>query len=137
MSDAPRKIAPQITPETAAYWEAARRHELLVQQCTACGRHQFYPRILCTACGARDPIWVKASGRATVLSFTVIRREVTAAYAPDVPYVVALVELAEGPTMMSNIVGCAPEAVHIGMQLDVAFDDRDETLSVPVFRPLP
>jgi hypothetical protein len=79
---------------------------------------------------------VKASGRAKVLSFTVVYRPVTQAFSADVPYVVALVTLDEGPQMMTNIVGCDPGTVKIGMPVQVTFDDWTEEISIPKFKPL-
>jgi len=79
--------------------------------------------------------WVKASGHGTVLSFTIVYRPVTQAFAADVPYVVALITLDEGPQLMSNVVGCAPETVHIGMPVEVTFEDWTEEISVPKFKP--
>jgi uncharacterized OB-fold protein len=80
--------------------------------------------------------WVKASGRAKVLSYTIVYRPVTQAFAADVPYVVAMVTLDEGPQMMTNIVGCLPEQVKIGMPVQVTFDDWTEEISVPKFKPV-
>jgi uncharacterized OB-fold protein len=136
MSEVSAKPAPVPSPETAEYWAGAKRHELMIQRCRGCGRHQFYPRVLCTSCSSRDVEWVRASGRATVRSYTVVRRPVSEAYAADVPYVVALVTLAEGPTMMTHVVGGPVEAMRIGMHVEVAFQDWSETVSVPVFRPV-
>jgi uncharacterized OB-fold protein len=136
VTEAPRKNVPVSTPLTEPFWEACRRHELLIQHCGSCGAYQFYPRTLCTACGAAAPDWARASGQAQVKSFTIVRRAVSEAYAADAPYVVALVELAEGPTLMTNIVGCAPEDVAIGMAVEVAFDDWPEGVTVPKFRPI-
>jgi len=75
------------------------------------------------------------SGRAMVLSFTIVRRPPSPAFAYEVPYVVALVTLDEGPTLMTNIVGCAPEKVEIGMPVEVTFDDWTEEISIPKFQP--
>jgi uncharacterized OB-fold protein len=80
--------------------------------------------------------WVEASGHGTVLSFTIVYRPVTPAFAADVPYVVALIRLDEGPQMMSNVVGCAPEKVYIGMPVEVTFEDWTADISVPKFKPL-
>ena len=129
------KLQPTPTPESAAYWEACNEGRLVIQRCGACGHHQFYPRLLCTRCMSGDLGWHEASGQGRVKSFTIIRRPVTEAYADDVPYVVALIELAEGPTMMSNVVGCDPESVAIGMEVAVDFERRTEAIAVPVFRP--
>lgn len=136
MSDVPAKPAPVPTPETAEYWAGAARQELLIQRCKACGRHQFYPRVLCTSCSSRDVEWVRAKGTATVRSFTVVRRPVSEAYAAEVPYIVALVALDEGPTMMTNIIGCAPENARVGMRVSVRFEDWTESITVPKFTPM-
>jgi uncharacterized OB-fold protein len=79
--------------------------------------------------------WVKASRRAVVLSFTIVRRSPSSAFADEVPYVVALVTLDEGPTLMTNIIDCAPEKVDIGMPVEVTFDDWTEEISIPKFQP--
>jgi len=130
------KPIPVPTRETQPYWEGCKQHELRIQQCAACGHSQFYPRLYCTACMSERVEWVKASGRGTVLSFTIVYRPVTQAFAADVPYVVALITLDEGPQLMSNVVGCAPETVHIGMPVEVTFEDWTEEISVPKFKPL-
>ena len=104
---------PRATPETAPYWEGCRDHKLLIQRCSACGHHQFYPRILCTACANRDVEWVAAAGRGKVVSFAVVRQAISDAYAAEVPYVIALIRLDEGPTLMSNLIECDPENITI------------------------
>jgi uncharacterized OB-fold protein len=129
------KPLPVPTLETRAYWEGCKQHELRIQQCAACGQHQFYPRLYCSKCFSDRVEWVKASGRAKVMTFTIVRRPVSPAFADDVPYVVALVALDEGPTMMTNIVGIAPEKVEIGMPVAVTFDDWTEEISIPKFTP--
>ena len=130
------KPVPVPTKETQPYWDGCKQHELRVQKCTACSHHQFYPRLYCTTCMSDRVEWVKTSGRAKVLSFTIIYRPVTQAFAGNVPYVVALVTLDEGPQMMTNIVGCEPEKVNIGMPVQVTFDDWTEEISVPKFKPV-
>jgi uncharacterized OB-fold protein len=130
------KPVPVPTKETQPYWDGCKQHELRVQKCAACGHHQFYPRLYCTACMSDRVEWVKTSGRAKVLSYTIIYRPVTQAFAGNVPYVVAMVTLDEGPQMMTNIIGCEPETVHIGMPVQVTFDDWTEEISVPKFKPM-
>jgi uncharacterized protein len=136
MSTHAAKNVPQPTPDTLAWWEGCRAHQLLVQRCLGCGEHQFYPRIMCAACNADTLELVPACGRASVSSYTIVRRPVSQAYAAETPYVIALLRLTEGPTMMSNIVGCEPEQVHVGMQVQVLFEDWSETISVPKFCPV-
>lgn len=130
------KNIPQPTKETEPYWEGCRNHELLIQQCLNCGKHQFYPRIICTACSSRRVKWVRASGRGKVISYTTIHRAPSKAYMEDAPYVVAIIRLEEGPTMMSNIVECDPKNVVIDMIVEVVFDDWSEEVSIPKFRPI-
>ena len=95
MTDHSGKTFPRITPETAPYWEGCREHELRLQYCGSCDHYQFYPRIMCSHCMSDQLQWVAASGAGEVTSFTVVRRAVSEAYRPDVPYVVALVQLAK------------------------------------------
>lgn len=135
MSDTPTKRLPVATIETEEYWAGCRRHELLIQRCTDCATYQFYPRLMCTVCARRSLEWVRASGRGRVRSFTIVRRAVSAGYSAEVPYVVALIELDEGPTMMSNVVGCAAEQVHMHMPVEVTFEDWAPGVTVPRFRP--
>jgi len=130
------KPLPAVTNETAPYWEGCKHHELRIQQCAACGRYQFYPRIYCAQCFSDRVEWTRASGHAKVTTFTIVRRPVSPAFADDVPYVVALVTLDEGPTMMTNIIGCPVEQVVIGMPVAVTFEDWTPDISIPKFRPV-
>lgn len=134
MSEHLDKNLPQPTAETAAYWEGCRNNQLLIQRCTQCGHYQFYPRTVCTACMSDGIEWVQASGHGRVSSFTVIRRAVSKAYVAEVPYVIALIELDEGPTMMSNVVECDPDSVAIGMLVEVTFEQWSDQITIPKFR---
>lgn len=127
------KPTPIPSPETATYWEGCAKGELRIQHCTACGNHQFFPRLLCSSCLSPDLEWVVASGRGSVASFTIVRRAI-GPFAEDVPYVVALIRLAEGPQMMSNVVGCDPSEVRVGAAVHVDFVARSDSISLPVFR---
>lgn len=137
MTDPGQKFIPRPRPETAAWWEGCRHHELLIQSCTKCGHQQFYPRIICTACMSESLEWTRSAGRGRVLTFTICRRAVSEAYAGDVPYVIALIQLEEGPTMMSNIVECDPDSVATGMLVEVVFEKWSEEITIPQFRPVP
>jgi uncharacterized protein len=118
-------------PTTAGFWRAAREHRLMVQRCRSCGGHQLYPRPLCLACNALDVELVEAAGRATVYSKTIIRIPVIPELEP--PYVVAIVELDEGPRLVTNLVGPEPG---IGDRVEVAWRERDQLPPLPVFRRL-
>src|SRR5690625_4643008 len=125
------KPVPTPTPETETYWDATRRHELRLQQCNSCNKHYFYPREFCPHCASDSVEWVRSSGRATLYSY-VIEHRPAPGFADEVPYVVAIVELEEGPRMMTNIVGVEPdpEQLVLDMPLTVAFEPRGE-VSVP------
>ncbi len=134
MAEHDGKNLPRPTPETATYWEGCRHGKLMIQRCGSCGHHQFYPRLMCTECMHTPVEWVQASGRGKVRSFTIVRHAISDAYAADVPYVVALIRLDEGPTLMSNIIDGDPERVRIGMPVETVFEVWSEDLTVPKFR---
>jgi uncharacterized protein len=98
-------LAPLADGLSAAYWDAARDGTLLIQRCARCGRHQFYPRAHCAACFAPDPAWVPASGRGRLHTYTVSYRTPNAEFAADCPYVLAIIELDEGPRLTARILG--------------------------------
>lgn len=135
MSKQPVKHFPVPTPETAPYWEACHNHQLLIQKCADCGKHQFYPRTVCSHCTGGTLEWVEASGRGEIVSYTIMHRAVSKAYAGGGVTVLALIRLEEDVQMMSNIVGCDPEQVHTGMAVEVTFEDWSEEISMPMFRP--
>jgi uncharacterized OB-fold protein len=130
-----RKPLPRIDEESRGYWEALARHELYLQRCRACGTLRFYPRALCPGCLSDATEWVRASGRGTVYSFTVTYQNQAPGFREEVPYVLAIVELAEGPRLMSNVVGSSPEQVRIGMPVEVVFEDVTPEITLPKFRP--
>jgi uncharacterized OB-fold protein len=119
--------------ETQPYWDAAREGKLLIKRCSACGRAHFYPRPFCPHCWSDDVEWEQASGKATLYTFTIVRRNDLPPFPERVPYVAAVVDLAEGPRMMTNVEGCDADEVEIGMALTVAFRDEGD-FSIPVFR---
>ncbi len=116
------------------FFEAAARGELLYQRCPKCRHAQFYPRAVCTACGA-DPEWATASGRGAVHTYTVVRQNGVPPFKDELPYVVAMVELPEGVRMMGNVTGCPIESVRIGMLVEAYAVECAEGLAVPFWRP--
>jgi uncharacterized protein len=130
---APVAPVPRPTPETEEYWQATARGELVIQRCAACGQHFFYPRSTCPRCASDDVPWVRASGRATLYSY-VINHLPVPGFSEDGPYAIAVVELAEGPRMMSSIVGvpATPEELVLDMPLEVTFQQRGD-YAIPVF----
>ena len=120
--------APPVNPETQAFWDAAAHGTLLVKRCAACGERHHYPRAICPHCGSDRTEWTEASGRGTIYSYSVFRR------AP-IPYAIAYVTLAEGPTLMTNIVYCDLDAIRIGQAVRVTFKPSEGGPPVPMFTP--
>ncbi|WP_218829235.1 Zn-ribbon domain-containing OB-fold protein [Rhodococcus sp. 06-418-5] len=129
------KMAPSATPETRPYWDAAADGRLSVQRCRACAHVYFYPRDFCPVCSSDLVEWIDCSGRATLYSY-VIEHRPGPGFENDGPYVVAVVQLEEGPRMMTNIVGVEPlpENLPLDMEVTVQFEPRGE-MWVPVFAP--
>jgi uncharacterized protein len=117
------------------YWQSAADGSLVLQRCTQCHQFQFYPRSLCATC-AGDTEWVKASGRGTLYTYTVIRQNRAEAFAPLSPYAVGIVELDERVRMMSNIVDCEIDALRVGMPLEVVILRAADDVGLPFWRPL-
>ena len=135
MSDRARKPAPKPAPESVPYWTAAKQHRLELPHCNACNKFWFPPSQSCPHCLSTNFKFEAVSGRGKVFSFVTFHRVYHPAFAGEVPYVVALVELEEGPRLLSNIVGIAPEAVTCEMPVKVVFDDVADNLAVPKFSP--
>ena len=125
---------PRPYQDTETYWAAARDHRFVIQHCKSCGKHQFYPRGVCSHCLSSDLEWHEASGKGTVYSFSVHHRAPHPGFADEIPFVLAIVELEEGPRMMTNIVECNPDSVKIGMAVEVTFEDVTEEVTLPKFK---
>jgi uncharacterized OB-fold protein len=125
-----RKIA-AITRQPGAepFQAAASEGRFLIPQCGACNRFHWYPRALCPFCFSDNIAWQSASGRGTVYSYTVMRRA-------KPTYAIAYVQLEEGPTMMTNIVGCDLDAIRIGMAVGLVFQPAENGPLVPMFKPM-
>jgi hypothetical protein len=129
------KPEPVPTPETLQFWEGTLRGELRIQRCRECDQAYFYPRPFCPSCLSNDVEWIAASGRATLHTY-VINHRPPPGFADDAPYAIAVVELEEGPRMMTNIVGVenTPENLVLDMNLEVTFEPHGDQM-VPKFRP--
>jgi hypothetical protein len=130
-----KKALPRVDEESRGHWEALARHELYVQRCGECGLLRFPPRAVCTACLSSAVEWVRASGRGRVYSFSVIHQNQAPGFREALPYVLAIVQLDEGPRMMTNVVGCAPEDVRVGMPVVVEWDDVVPDVTLAKFCP--
>lgn len=125
-----RKImAPPVDPETKHFWDSASKGEFLIKRCTACKKTHYYPRTLCPTCFSDKTEWLAASGTGTIYSYSVMRR------AP-VPYAIAYVTLAEGPTLMTNLVDCDFDAIKIGQAVRLVFKPTEGGPPVPMFTPV-
>jgi uncharacterized OB-fold protein len=130
MATKQRKIpAPPVSPETQPFWDAARDGRLVVPKCRPCGKVHWYPRAICPFCQSSEVEWMQASGTGTIYSFSVMRR------APE-PFAVAYVTLAEGPTMITNLVDCDFDKLKIGQQVRIKFTPTDGGPPVPTFTPV-
>jgi uncharacterized OB-fold protein len=137
MSQSPQKYEkplPEITPVTKPFWDSCKAHELRMQFCTHCKEWIWYPKAWCPSCGSRDGIeWRQMSGKGTIYSFTVIRQVIdnSPAFQAELPFVIGLVELEEGPRIYSNI---DSKEVAVGDRVTVWFDDVTPEISLPKFR---
>lgn len=122
------------TLETQRYWDATEEQRLELPRCTECGHVIWYPRELCSECGSTDIEWFEASGTGVVYSYSITRR-MPGRWGRVAPFVLAYVELDEGPRMMTNIVDCDPEDVEIGQRVEVVFHPTEEGPAIPRFRP--
>jgi len=135
--DADRPLPQPITPEAKPYWEGLRQHKLMLPRCRQCQRAFFYPRVLCPFCHAGDIEWFQASGRGRLHSFEIAHQSFNKALRVKPPYVLAMVELDEGPRMLSNLVGIEPdpERIRCDMPVEVVFHQLTEEITLPLFQP--
>jgi uncharacterized OB-fold protein len=130
-------IIPGMTDLTRPYWDAARQGRLVVQQCQACGQAWHPPLPACPHCHRADLGWRQVAGTGTVYTYTVVRHPTHVALADAVPYVIAIVELTEGPRMVSGITGCDVTDVRAGMPVKVRFTAVTDEVTLPYFEPAP
>ena len=128
------RAKPQPTPETQHFWDGTKAGELRLQRCASCGKVYFPPRSFCPTCASREIGVFAASGKGRLYSYVIHHRPVPG-FTP--PYAIAVVELDEGPRMMTNIVECSqtPEALVLDMAVEVAFEKLDDDITLPLFRP--
>ena len=128
----PRPLSPSLTQP---FWEAAKRHELVMPRCKTCDHCFFYPRSECPRCLSSDLEWVKVSGRGRLHTFTVVRQPANPAFQDDAPYIYAVVQLDEGPRLVSNVVECDIAAVRVDMPLQAVFADVTPEWTLVKFKP--
>ena len=129
----PAKPVPSPNDATAPFWSGCAQGVMRLRHCAACGKVSAPTRAVC-ACGNAELGWKDCSGRGTVFSYTVVHRAPDPAFRADVPYVIAVVELEEGARLMSNVIGCPPAEVRIGMKVSAVYETVAENVGVPKFR---
>jgi uncharacterized OB-fold protein len=127
------KPVPVIDPGTKPFWDATREHRLTIPRCRSCEKYHFYPRELCPHCHSAELDWTDVSGKGEVYSYTIARKPAGPVFAADVPYVIAMIVLDEGPRMLTNIVTDDVEKVRIGDRVSVHFDDVTPEITLPKF----
>lgn len=127
---------PQPDAETAPFWAGTKEGKLLIKHCAACERTHFYPRPFCPHCWSADVEWMEASGRATLYTWSIVRRNDLPPFPERVPYVAAVVDLAEGPRMMTNVVECEFDDLAMGMELQAVYTPISDDVTIVQFRPV-
>ncbi len=131
------KPVPVPDADTEPFWSACREGRLRVQCCSECGAKRLPPERFCPKCHGAESEWQDVSGKGKVYSWIVVRHPVPGdVYGADVPYVVALIDLAEGVRMASNIIDCDPDAVTADMAVEVVFEAVTNDITLPKFRPV-
>ena len=136
MAQAKEGLNPQPTPEAQLFWDAVRRHELLLPRCRACGQLHYRPRPFCPACRSRDLEWVRCTGRGRLHSY-VINHRPAQEFAEEGPDITAVVELEEGPRLMGTMTGIGPDRrrLRVNMAVEIRFQDVDEGITTFTFQP--
>ena len=130
-----KKPLPIPTKWSQPFWDAAREHRLVLRKCSKCGYIDHPPYLYCTACHADEHEWIEASGKATLAAYAINYFGVPFPFWADLPYVVALIDLEEGPRMISNVVECDFDVLENGMDLEVVFDDVTDEITLPKWKP--
>jgi hypothetical protein len=131
-----RPLPQPITPEAKPYWDGLKEHKLMLPKCEKCGPF-FYPRIFCPKCHSRNLTWIQASGKGKLYSFEIVYQNFNPAYKIKLPYVLAMIELAEGPRMMSNLINIEPDpkVLKCDMPVEVIFEKLTDDITIPLFQP--
>ena len=137
-ADSPPIPPPVPQPESDFYWEKCKAHELWLRHCKSCDKAYFYPRDMCPDCFSRDTDWIQSSGRGTLHTFSIVHRGPTPSFRDRVPYVAAIVEVESGARIPTNLVEVEPDptVIKVGMAVEVVFEDLNESISLPKFRPV-
>ena len=136
MTQAIPKPLPVTDEDTRPFWDYCKKHELRAQKCLKCAGLHYPPSPLCPHCLSMESEWVKLSGKGKVFTYIVAHRRYHPGFSAELPYVVAVIETDEGLRMLSNVMGCKPDAVRIDMPVEVVFEDAGPEFALPKFRPI-
>lgn len=128
-------LAPLPDAFSIKFWDGARDSQFLIVRCESCGAAHFYPRPFCPDCWATNTRWEVATGKGTIYTYSVVRHTDHPSFSGQVPYAVAIVELEEGPRVMTTITTVNVRDVRVGMAVEVHFAPTDSHFKIPVFRP--
>lgn len=126
---------PKITPDTQPFWDGCRQHRLMFQKCAACGHVRWPASIICPVCNSFEYGWLQSEGKGHVYSYVVFHRAFHPAVEARLPYVVASVQLLEGPVLLTNIIGCDTINICCDMPVKVVFADTRKGVVLPLFEP--
>ena len=132
-----RPLPKPMTPEAKPYWDGLNEGKLMLPQCDDCGKAFFYPRIACPHCHSRNVGWMQASGKGKLYSFQIAHRSLNPAFKIETPYILAMVELEEGPRLLSNLINIEadPEVVKCDIDVEVVFEKQNDEVTIPLFQP--
>jgi uncharacterized OB-fold protein len=130
------KPLPTPTVESKPFWDGCKQHQLLLPRCKSCGHYWFPASATCPKCLSTEWQWVKSSGKGKIYSFGVYHRLYHKGFESDLPYALVVVQLDEGPRLVSNVLGCAPDKLKCDMPVQVVFDDVTEDTTLYKFKPV-
>jgi uncharacterized OB-fold protein len=132
-----RPLPTPVTPEAKPYWDGLKDNKLMLPKCDDCGKAHFYPRVICPHCHSRHISWIQASGKGKLYSFEIAYRSLNRAFKVELPVVLAMVELEEGPRIMSNLINIEPDpaVVKCDMPVEVVFEKLTDDCTISLFQP--
>jgi uncharacterized OB-fold protein len=132
-----RPLPNPMTPEAKPYWDGLQEHKLMLPKCEDCGKPFFYPRVLCPHCQSWRITWIQASGKGKLYSFEIAHQQLNRRFKIPTPYILAMIELEEGPRMMSNLVNIEanPQVIQCDMPVEVVFEKLTDDVTIPLFQP--
>ena len=132
----PQKPLPKATPETEAFWQGCKDGKLTLPRCGDCNQFHYYPRAVCPHCWSRNLAWEELSGKGKLYSYVISHRPAPG-FQEETPYAIAVVELDEGPRMMTNLTGVdqTPEALVLDMPLEITFEEVTDEVTMFKFQP--